>query len=295
MLKDKKLDLLVAPASNQRFAYSKTNIPIIIVADATFMGLNEYYPAYSNIPTRNYKQGVELDKKAYQKAAHIIFASEWAATSAIHNYKIDPKKITIVPFGPNLQHLPIENEVKWEKKDTCRLLFLGVHWHRKGGDIALKAVEKLEQLGMKVHLTIIGCIPPTPVDPDKITVIPFLNKNIPEEERQLFEHLKHSDFFILPTRAECAGIVFCEASAFGLPIIATDTGGVSTYVVEDKNGFLLPDSDTGEGYARKIYEVYNDVERYIELRKRSLFFYKEKLTWNAWGEAFNKIVEKISL
>lgn len=32
---------------------------------------------------------------------------------------------------------------------------------------------------------------------------------------------------LLPTRAECAGIVFNEASAYGVPILLTDTGGVS--------------------------------------------------------------------
>jgi glycosyltransferase involved in cell wall biosynthesis len=64
-------------------------------------------------------------------------------------------------------------------------------------------------------------------------------------------------------------------------------------VVEDQNGFLLPVSDNGEGYARKIYEVYNDVDRYAELRKRSLLYYQKNLTWNAWGEALKKIVEKV--
>ncbi|HEX8334988.1 MAG TPA: glycosyltransferase family 4 protein [Segetibacter sp.] len=293
MLKKNKCDLLIAPASNQRFAYSQTNIPIIMVADATFVLLNEYYPLYSNVPSRNLRQGIALDKKAYHKAAHIICASQWAANSAINDYNVDPQKISILPFGPNLKHLPEQDEVKWERKGVCRLLFLGINWERKGGAIALKAAKELERLKMNVHLTIIGCVPPSPVDNANTTVIPYLNKNIPEEEKQLFDYLQQSDFLILPTRAECAGIVFCEASAFGLPIVATDTGGVSTYVVEDQNGFLLPPTDTGEGYAKKIFEVFNDEERYNALRKKTLEFYKEKLTWEAWGKSFKRIAEKV--
>lgn len=293
MLKDKQLDLLIAPASNQRFAYSRTTLPIIIVADATFVALNEYYTIYSNLPKYNVQQGAALDKKAYHKAASIICASQWAANSAIHDYGVNPAKINIIPFGPNLRSLPSSDELNWKRTGVCRLLFLGVHWQRKGGDIALHTVNRLEEMGMKVHLTIIGCVPPKPVDTEKITVIPFLNKNIPEEEKQLIGHLKDSDFFILPTRAECAGIVFCEASAFGLPIVTTDTGGVSTYVVENKNGYLFPSTDEGEGYAQKIFEVFNDDKRYMELRKSTFLLYQQNFTWRAWGEKFRQIAEHV--
>jgi glycosyltransferase involved in cell wall biosynthesis len=294
MLKNKHFDLLVAPASNQRFAYSKTTLPIIIIADATFVALNEYYHMYSNVPQYNYEQGVELDKRAYHKAAHIICASEWATNSVIQDYKIGREKISVIPFGPNLEHLPAQIEMNWQRKDVCKLLFLGVDWKRKGGNIALAALDELERLGMKGHLTIIGCIPPVVIDKTKITVIPFLNKNIAEEEKELFAQIEQADFFILPTRAECAGIVFCEASAFGLPIVSTNTGGVSTYVVENKNGFLLPLTDDGKGFARKIYEVFMDEERYKKLRQSTLEYYHQNLTWNAWGQRFNVIAQQVS-
>lgn len=44
---------------------------------------------------------------------------------------------------------------------------------------------------------------------------------------------------------------FCEASAFGVPSI-TDTGGVSTNVINGVNGFALAPEAGAEAYAQKI-------------------------------------------
>lgn len=74
-----------------------------------------------------------------------------------------------------------------------------------------------------------------------------------------------SDFLLLPTRAESYGIVFCEASAFGIPSITTDVGGVSGVVHNGKNGYTLPYSANGHDYAHMIAEVWSDEKRYSEL------------------------------
>ena len=50
----------------------------------------------------------------------------------------------------------------WRRRgtDICRLLFLGVDWHRKGGDIALAVAELLNQKGIRTELDIVGCNTP---------------------------------------------------------------------------------------------------------------------------------------
>ena len=112
---------------------------------------------------------------------------------------------------------------------------------------------------MPVHLTIIGCIPPVAINEKDITVIPFINKHNEEAGlTALSISSVNSDFLLLPTRAECAGVVFCEASAFGIPSITTDTGGVSTYVEDGINGFALPLAARAEAYADKIEQYTSD-------------------------------------
>src|SRR5207248_2243957 len=93
-----------------------------------------------------------------------------------------------------------------------------------------------------------------------------------------------TDFLLVPTRADCAPIVFGEADAFGLPVITTNTGGVSEIVRDGENGFLLPYGTRGVDYAEVIARIYSDDERYAELVQASRAAFEDRLNWDAWGD-----------
>lgn len=97
---------------------------------------------------------------------------------------------------------------------------------------------------------------------------------------------------VLPTEFDAFGIVFCEASAYGVPSIAANVGGVSRPIRGGKNGFLLSPNATPEDYAEKIKSVFRDKESYIELRKSSRKEYETRLNWNVWREKVNEILEE---
>ncbi len=141
-------------------------------------------------------------------------------------------------------------------------------WERKGGQIVLETLNILKKKSIPVHLTIIGSRPPGYIegknDVADITVIPFINKHVEAEAEQLYNIFLNSDFLLLPTRAECAGDVFCEASAFGVPSITTNTGGVSTYVEDGVNGFALPLTAAAFDYAEKIQQLFKDLAALIK-------------------------------
>jgi len=94
-LKKRPVDLLFVSASSQLIAYLETDIPIVYMTDATFQQLLGYYPYFSNLPRYNERQGIELDKKAFQKTAHCMLASEWNKNSAIQDYGINAVLIWI--------------------------------------------------------------------------------------------------------------------------------------------------------------------------------------------------------
>src|SRR5688572_17740458 len=75
-LKKRPVDILFVSASSQFIAYAETGIPIIYMTDASFQQLQGYYSYFSNLPAYNIKQGIELDKKAFQKAAHCMRSEE---------------------------------------------------------------------------------------------------------------------------------------------------------------------------------------------------------------------------
>lgn len=287
----RKVDLLFVPSAPQLIAYCKTDVPIIYMTDATFSQLQGYYPFFSEIALYNIDQGIAMDKLVFKNAAHCMVASEWTKQSAISDYNIPANKITVAPLGANLDHIPSAAEIKKEKNKTCKLLFIGVEWERKGGQIALDTFYALKKTGMPVQLTIIGCVPPVQINDAGITVIPFIDKH--KEESRLYDIIRNSGFLLLPTRAECAGVVFCEASAYGVPSITTNTGGVSTYVQDGINGFTLSLSAAADKYAGKIQELYTNDGAYQQLCISSRKKYEEDLNWDKWGMSFKNIADKI--
>jgi glycosyltransferase involved in cell wall biosynthesis len=291
-LKKRPVDVLFVSASSQMIAYVETDIPIIYMTDATFQQLQGYYPSFSNLANYNIRQGIELDKKAFQKAAHCMLASEWNKNSAINDYGIEADKISVVPCGANLDKIPADSDLYNSDTDPCRLLFLGVEWDRKGGDIALETFQLLKQQGLHPHLHIIGCVPPFDLSGNEgVTVIPFLDKKNEEDVKQLQSILLQTHFLLLPTRAECAGVVFSEASAFGIPSITTDTGGVTTYVRNGMNGYALPYSAKGQEYAQQIKKILDSPINFEILKKRSRAYYEMNLSWDLWGQRFREIAE----
>ena len=101
-----------------------------------------------------------------------------------------------------------------------------MEWERKGGEIAVACVEELNKQDPShtYHLHLAGCIPPYEIKSDYVTAYGFLNRNIKEQREQLDYLCAISDLFILPTKAECSALVFCEASAYSLPIISVCLG-----------------------------------------------------------------------
>jgi glycosyltransferase involved in cell wall biosynthesis len=287
-------DVIFTPVGEPEIAFLETDIPIVLFEDATYGELINYYPAYSNLLKRSIYELNTLEDLALKKASLIVPSSEWAARSVIEDYHTDRRKVHVLPQGTNIDNPPpLEMIQRKQKSDRCRLLFVGVDWQRKGGEIAFETLLKLEEFGIKAELIVCGCIPPRQFSHKRMTVIPYLYKSDEKQRAQLEQLYITSDFFLLPTRSESYGMVFAEASAFGLPSITADTGGVPEVVRNGENGFVLPYSARGAEYAEVIARLYRDDRRYAALVRSSRAAFDERLSWDAWGIAVTKMITEL--
>tara|TARA_B110000240_G_scaffold56825_1_gene64674 strand:+ start:1818 stop:2945 length:1128 start_codon:yes stop_codon:yes gene_type:complete len=74
------------------------------------------------------------------------------------------------------------------------------------------------------------------------------------KSNQVFEVLCYSDLFILPSETESFGLAALEAMMMKVPVISSNTGGLSEVNVEGKTGFLFDVGDIN-GMAKKSIEL----------------------------------------
>ena len=290
-LRGGSLDAILAVMNPADVAYLETDAPIVLALDSTFALQRDYYPKFTNLWTFSARQAESVERAAYRNASSLVFSSNWAAQSAIRDYRIDPPKVHAIYYGANLDSIP-PRETVLEKmpSSACRLLFVGVGWEEKGGAIALDTLRCLEAMKINAELIICGSTPPRGCFHERLLVIPFLDKRDDRQRAQLEEFYATSDFLLLPTRREAFGHVFCEASAFGLPSITSNTGAVPDVVRDGENGYVLPYNAAGSEYARVIADIYRDRGRYKALVASSRAAYESRLNWDVWATAITKVL-----
>lgn len=81
-------------------------------------------------------------------------------------------------------------------------------------------------------------------------------------------------FFLLELPTLLFWKLFCEASAYSLPIITYDTGGVGDYVINGKNGYRLPLEASGKDFANKIIDILHDEAELEKMQKCARTMYE---------------------
>lgn len=294
-LREVDADVVIAPGGSESIAFLVTDRPIVYYSDATWRVVLDYYAIYSNLLPVVRASGEEIERRAIERSRLLLYPSWWAADSAVRDYGADPHRVRVDYLGANLLDPPARDTERRRSLDgTIRLLLIGVDWRIKGGDVALEVLKGLIERGIDAELTVVGCTAPVGVAHPRLTVIPFLNKSIPEERHRFEAFLRDADFFILPSRFEAAGLVFCEASAYGLPILAARTGGIPSIVAEGRNGYTIPHDEEPEGYIEAILRLRTNPEEYRRLRTTAREEFETRLNWDVWGEKVAAAIAELS-
>jgi glycosyltransferase involved in cell wall biosynthesis len=114
---------------------------------------------------------------------------------------------------------------------------LGAFTHEKGQDIAAEAARLLESRMPRLKLILGGD------GPLRSSIAAGARVILPghlEEPQQLLAAL---DLFVMPSRSEGWGLAALEAMALGLPLVASNTGGLAEMMVAGETGWLVPPGD----------------------------------------------------
>ncbi|MBS1942217.1 MAG: glycosyltransferase family 4 protein [Bacteroidetes bacterium] len=289
------VDLIVAPAGLATTAMLPTQVPVVYINDRCTAGALDYHQILSGLADFSRKESLKLEQKALERAAIVAYSSHWAAEAAMRAYPSISHKVHVVPFGANLEEAPEPPAARPFPPERLKLLMLGVKWEEKGGPIAYQALQELKRLGQAAQLVVCGCTPPPEFNDPDLVREGFLNKNLPSDMAKLEHHLRTADFLILPTRFEAYGIVFCEAAAYGLPVLASRTGGIPTIVEEGRTGFLFSLEQDGGAYADGIMHLVQRPEEWQAMRRNARSRFEGTLTWDQYVSTLLRLVQEAGL
>ena len=270
--------------SSQCLIYTQPKVPVAMFADAPWLAWKQAYQQFEPAPL-NGAGFAQKEALAAQRCQAILFSSQWAVDQGVQLYGIEESRFHLAPLGatwvPKMDTSQLQQRMAARGQDQVRLLFVGRDWERKGGPLAVRINRLLNQLGQPSHLDIVGCRPEIAAeDSPLVTVHGLLRRDDARQSEQLHSLFLDSSFLVVPTSAECFGIVFAEAAAHGLPVVSRKVQAVPFLVKDNQTGILeKPDIDA-EPYARRILNVFRDRAQYLAMACAARERYEQNFTWD---------------
>jgi glycosyltransferase involved in cell wall biosynthesis len=258
-----------------------SGIPNFLYTDHTYLANRRYNPPRPTWPVSPSWLGME--RALYEKARVCFTTSHFAADSIVEDYGVPRDSVEVVYSGCNTE-LPAS--VLRPERLPRRILFVGVEWERKGGPVLLEAFDEVRKRFPDATLDIVGCSPA--VSSGGVIV------NGRVERVMIPSFLQKADIFCLPSLAEPSAVALVEASAFALPVVATNVGGTPERLVDGETGILVAPNDPA-GLAEALTRLMDNGNLAWEMGVRGRGFVLREFTWNAVAKKMAKrLREKLS-
>src|SRR2546422_513568 len=251
---------------------------------------------------RNYAMGREAKKgradyfrwknRIWQHAYHMR-TYKWSFTTADQRivtnrealvflqlrYNLPPDGLWFIPngVGPEFFHVrPVPQGM------ATKLLFVGTWIDHKGVYYLAEAFEKVLRVIPEARLTVAGCQEPeekvrqcfAPTSQAALEVWPFIKR---AEMSSLYaEH----EIFVLPSLMEGMPLVLLEGMASGMPVVTTESSGMTDLIEDSHDGLFVIPGDT-ESLSAAIVRLCRDPELRLRLGSAA----QEKMKRYTWKQA----------
>jgi len=209
------------------------------------------------------------------------------------------------PYGTTLETGEISAEptqAPHPVNGKFKILFVGRHIERKGICYLIEAAKYLPRDQFEIRIVGVGDLTDklkaqaaeVSTTPDAANII-FTGKLSPEE---LANEYKTANVFTLPAivdskgDTEGLGVVLIEAMELGLPVVASNVGGIPDVVVDGVSGILVPEKDP-EALASAYKRLAADPELLKQLLAGAQKRIDECFNWSKIVERQIAVYEKI--
>jgi glycosyltransferase involved in cell wall biosynthesis len=234
-----------------------SKIPTMLSLDATPLNYDELATWYGHkVHSGPVERGKLLVHRALMRRARGITAwSRWTKNSLVRDYGVAAEAVTVIHPGTTLTNFPAPDSRRERRPGPMRILFVGGDFERKGGDVLLSVFGESFRGSCELHLVTSAGLP----SGEGV----FVHRGVKPHSPKLLALYADADVFVLPTRADCLGVVMGEAMAASLPIITTRVGAMEEVIAEGENGFIIEAND-----ADALRNRLDRLEKSPELRLR---------------------------
>ncbi len=240
-----------------------------------------------------------LLKFAISQAQAVFANSSFTASKikALRNVEIEwsPYGTTLETGTGNAEPHPVQGKFK--------ILFVGRHIERKGICYLIEAAKYLPRDQFEIRIVGVGDLTEElkklaseSATPNSAEII-FTGKLSPEA---LANEYKTANVFTLPAivdskgDTEGLGVVLIEAMELGLPIVASNVGGIPDVVIDGETGILVPEKDP-EALANAYKRLASNPELISQLLAGAQKRIAECFTWDGIIErqiaVYNKVLK----
>ena len=253
-------------------------------------------------------------KLQYRLCDHVFVHTEKMKRELVEEFGGEASAITVIPFGinnavPHSELTPREAKQKLGIGEAERtILFFGRIVPYKGLEYLVAAFKELLGRSACYRLIIAGrpdndskeyCkriqeeIKRSNLGDRVVLKVEF----VPDDETEVY--FKAADVLALPYRDIYQSGVLFLAYSFGLPVVATDVGGLREEIVEGKTGFVcMPENSDDLGRTIERYFESGLYKGLNEFRRDIRAYARERYSWDKVGQLtvsmYTKLVEKWS-
>ena len=266
----------------------KPSIPYGSYVDATFRMYMDIYSTQSAFSEASMAAISAREKAWLNGASALFFGSRWVRDIALQEHDLDPSKCHVMWVGGNVP-VPTSDQYKGGK----RFLFVSLNFEKKGGRIAVQALQRVRRNHPDAELLVLGQKPP-----ESVISLPgvvyggMLRKTVPEELAQFQHHVATARALVHPTSMDTMGAVLIEAGYCGCPSIATRRFGIPELVLDGKTGLLIDAPISSEQVAQHMQILLENEGRYREMRAAVRQDTIERLTWDAFGDRMASVLKQ---
>ncbi len=130
----------------------------------------------------------------------------------------------------------------------------------KGGSFFLRACHRVLEAGVPIRIVVTGS-GPEEKNLRRLATSLELDPHVTfvDDGTAMSAYLSAIDVFCLPSLQQGFGVIMLEAMALGRPVIASGVGGFLSIVEDNKNGLIVPPSDS-RALSERILELLKDPE-----------------------------------